>query len=147
MSGTEEWLGHPFVLIVPAAVKGPHGEQSNFGLLSPVQEWQSQVSPEFGMQKSFCELLLCCAKFHLPTAGDEATSDNRFSIPLMPFAWNKCSPTIASSRSQLCVQQTSTIMFITHSGYSLQSDYLIKSNSELRSFKTDKNFLSLKEED
>jgi len=52
--------------MVSAAVKGPQGEQSNFGLLSPVQEWHSQVSPEFGMQKKF-HLLLICAKFHLLT--------------------------------------------------------------------------------
>ena len=53
MPGREEWLGHSFALMVPGAIKGSQGEQSHFGLLSPVQEWQSQVSPEFGMQKKF----------------------------------------------------------------------------------------------
>lgn len=48
-------------------------------------------------KKNVHELLLCCAKFHQPTAGDEATSNSRFFIPLTPFAWNTCSSIIQVS--------------------------------------------------
>lgn len=142
MPGREEWLGHFFALVVPAAIKGPQGEQSNFGLLSPMQEWQSQFSPGFRMQNiySWIPSPLCQVLHTHSCRGGYFRQQIFHSFDAFCMQQKDSHIRIIHISTG---QWASTITSVTHSGYSLQCDYLVQTNSELRMLKTDKNFFSV----